>query len=94
MKPGRIRIRGRDIRRGVGSYEEVLTAAQVLVGAKAVLSAAERDLGLARLALHRALGGAWTADDVEYLRQSQADFAPFFASFFAPWRAIAIQTNE
>ena len=52
---------------GIGAYEEVLSAEQVLVGAEAALSAAERDLGFARLALHRALGGAWTADDLEYL---------------------------
>ncbi len=87
-------LQGQRYSAGVGSYQEVLTAAQVLVGAEAALSAAERDLGFARLALHRALGGAWTADDVEYLRQSRADFAPFFAPFFAPVRAIAIQTNE
>ena len=60
-------LQGERYSAGVGSYEEVLGAAQVLVGARAALSAAERDLGFARLALHRALGGAWTADDLEYL---------------------------
>lgn len=60
-------LQGERYSAGIGSYEEVLSAAQVLVGAEATLSAAERDLGFARLALHRALGGAWTADDMEYL---------------------------
>ena len=54
---------------GVGGYEAFLTASQTLVGAQAAQAAAERDLGYARLALHRALGGAWTADD---RRQSSA----------------------
>lgn len=44
---------------GVGDYADYLAAAQTLVGAKSALAAAERDLGFARLALHRALGGAW-----------------------------------
>ena len=47
---------------GIGSYGEVLLAGQVRAGARAALSTAERDLGLARLALHRAIGGAWTAE--------------------------------
>ncbi|MCY4295737.1 MAG: efflux transporter outer membrane subunit [Gammaproteobacteria bacterium] len=52
---------------GIGSYGDALRAAQVRVGAEAALAAAERDLGLARLALHRALGGAWIAEDAQYL---------------------------
>lgn len=60
-------LQGERYSAGIGSYEEVLSAAQIRVGAEAALSAAERDLGFARLALHRALGGAWTADDMEYL---------------------------
>ena len=50
---------------GTGSYEEVLLATQVLLGAKSLLAAVERDLGYARLALHRALGGAWTAGETQ-----------------------------
>lgn len=45
---------------GVGEYEAFLTASQNLLGAQSELAAAQRDLGYARLALHRALGGAWT----------------------------------
>ena len=45
---------------GVGNYAIYLAASQSLVGARSALAGAERDLGYARLALHRALGGAWT----------------------------------
>ena len=54
---------------GVGDYEAFLTAAQTQVAARSVLAAAERDLGYARLALHRALGGSWTANDREALHK-------------------------
>ena len=57
---------------GVGGYEDFLTAEQSLLGAQSVLAAAERDLGYARLALHRALGGTWTADKREAVRRSNA----------------------
>ena len=56
---------------GVGAYEAYLTAAQTHVSARSMQAAAERDLGYARLALHRALGGAWTAD-AEAVQQSGA----------------------
>ena len=57
---------------GVGEYEAFLTAAQNLLGAQSGVAAAERDLGYARLALHRALGGAWTARDGEAVKQGNA----------------------
>ena len=57
---------------GVGEYEAFLSAAQNLLGAQSGLAAAERDLGYARLALHRALGGAWTARDKEATGQGNA----------------------
>ena len=47
---------------GVVDYEALLTAMQVRLTAESLLAASDRDLGLARLALHRALGGAWTPD--------------------------------
>ena len=46
---------------GVGGYEDFLTARHTLLGAQSTLATAQRDLGQARLVLHRALGGAWTA---------------------------------
>ena len=48
---------------GVTDYTNYLVASQTLVSADSALAAAERDLGFARLALHRALGGAWTATE-------------------------------
>ena len=57
---------------GVGDYETFLTAAQTQMGAESSLAAAGRDLGYARLALHRALGGAWTSNDLEALQQQPA----------------------
>lgn len=47
---------------GVGNYAIYLAASQSLVGARSALAGAERDLGYARLSLHRALGGAWTTE--------------------------------
>ena len=57
---------------GVGGYDAFLTASRTLLGAQAAQAASERDLGYARLALHRALGGAWTAAAGEAVRQSDA----------------------
>ena len=48
---------------GVADYANYLAASQTLVSASSALATAERDLGFARLALHRALGGAWTAEE-------------------------------
>ncbi len=47
---------------GVVDYGGYLGARQLLVSAESALAGGKRDLGYARLALHRALGGAWTAD--------------------------------
>ena len=60
---------------GVGEYEAFLTAAQNLLGAQSGLAAAERDLGYARLALHRALGGAWTGQEHSARNRDNADSA-------------------
>lgn len=48
---------------GVADYTSYLVASQTRVSADSALAAAERDLGFARLALHRALGGVWTATE-------------------------------
>ncbi|MYK28474.1 MAG: efflux transporter outer membrane subunit [Gammaproteobacteria bacterium] len=45
---------------GVADYGGYLGARQLLVSAESALAGGKRDLGYARLALHRALGGAWT----------------------------------
>ena len=59
---------------GVGDYANYLAASQTLVSANSALAAAERDLGLARLALHRALGGAWSSPEPAAFRRT--DTAP------------------
>ena len=50
---------------GVGDYVEYLDARVNLNGAETTRVLAERGIGEARLAVHRALGGAWVAEDVE-----------------------------
>ena len=57
---------------GVGSYEDFLVASQTLISANSVLAAAERDLGYARLALHRALGGVWTVPEPDAFQISSS----------------------
>lgn len=49
----------RRFRRGVGDYVSYLDARRNLTGAESALARAERGVGEARLAVHRALGGAW-----------------------------------
>ncbi len=48
---------------GVGEYLDYLDALRTLYNVETNLSAAARDLALARLGVHRALGGGWTAGD-------------------------------
>lgn len=52
---------------GVEDYAGVLASRQVLARARSARAGGERDLGFARLALHRALGGAWSPDTAESL---------------------------
>ena len=47
---------------GVGDYGRLLGARQLLIEGKAALAGGRRDLGYARLALRRALGGDWVGD--------------------------------
>lgn len=53
----------RRYRSGVGDYDDFLAASETHTSMRSSLVAAERDLGYMRLALHRALGGVWTASD-------------------------------
>ena len=55
---------------GVGDYVEYLDARVNLNGAETTRVLAERGFGEARLAVHRALGGAWVAEDVEEVDMS------------------------
>ncbi len=51
----------RRYRSGVGDYDDYLAASETLTSVNSSLVSAEHDLGFMRLALHRALGGAWTS---------------------------------
>ena len=48
---------------GVGGYADFLDASRTVLNVESALAASERNLALARLAVHRALGGAWTATE-------------------------------
>jgi NodT family efflux transporter outer membrane factor (OMF) lipoprotein len=50
---------------GVAGYTDYLDALRTLLGVQSTLSAAGTELGLARLAIHRGLGGGWTEDAPE-----------------------------
>ncbi len=56
-----VQARSRRYAAGVGGYVDYLDAVRGLLGVESTLAAARRDLALTRLALHRALGGDWTA---------------------------------
>jgi outer membrane protein TolC len=46
-------------RSGVGAYTDYLDALRVLLNTQSTLSVSTRDVALARLTVHRALGGTW-----------------------------------
>ena len=50
---------------GVGGYVDYLDAVRTLLNVESTLAGALRDLALARLAVHRSLGGDWTAPPEE-----------------------------
>lgn len=60
---GSVDFQLRSFQRGVGDYLAYLDARQNLTSAEINLANAERSLAEARLAVHRALGGAWVGDD-------------------------------
>jgi multidrug efflux system outer membrane protein len=62
---GSLEFQRRSFERGVGDYLAYLDASQNLAGTETNLAAAERSLAEARLAVHRALGGAWVDDELE-----------------------------
>ena len=52
-------LRSQRYQSGVGGYADFLDALRTLLTVESALSDSERSLALARLAVHRALGGAW-----------------------------------
>ncbi|MCE2455929.1 MAG: efflux transporter outer membrane subunit [Gemmatimonadetes bacterium] len=55
-----VELQSRRYAAGVGGYIDYLDAVRALLGVESTLAGARRDLALARLALHRSLGGDWT----------------------------------
>ncbi len=58
-----LNLRSRRYSSGLGGYADVLDASRTLLNVESAVADAERSLALARLAVHRALGGAWTVPD-------------------------------
>lgn len=81
---GSVEFQTRSFERGVGDYLAYLDSKQNLAGTKTNLAAAERSLAEARLAVHRALGGAWVGDtenpgdslEQEYETMNETMFQP------------------
>jgi outer membrane protein TolC len=71
---GSVDYQRRSFQRGVGNYIAYLDARQNLASAEINLAAAERSLADARLAVHRALGGAWVEDDEDIGQQLEEEY--------------------
>jgi NodT family efflux transporter outer membrane factor (OMF) lipoprotein len=71
---GSVDFQLRSFQRGVGNYIEYLDARQNLASAEINLATAERSLADARLAVHRALGGAWVQDDEDLGQQLEEEY--------------------
>jgi multidrug efflux system outer membrane protein len=71
---GSLAFQRRSFERGVGDYLAYLDAKQNLAGTQTNLAAAERSLAEARLAVHRALGGAWIDDGEDLDRRLEQEY--------------------
>ncbi|MYI22074.1 MAG: TolC family protein [Gammaproteobacteria bacterium] len=60
-----VELQSRRYAAGVGGYIDYLDAVRALLNVESTLAGARRDLALARLAVHRSLGGDWTAPPEE-----------------------------
>ena len=69
-------LQSRRYESGVSGYGELLDATGNLLEAEAALATSERNLALARLAIHRALGGSWTNPDEMAAASSDPAAAP------------------
>ena len=78
-------LQERRYRSGVGDYSTVLAASHHLLSARSTLAGGERDLGLARLTLHRALGGGWTAPDESVFPSDRVESPGLGAKFRNLW---------
>ena len=55
-----VNLRSQRYEAGIGGYADYLDALRTELAVESALAGTERDLALARLAIHRALGGGWT----------------------------------
>ncbi|MEM6645309.1 MAG: efflux transporter outer membrane subunit [Bacteroidota bacterium] len=62
---------------GVAAYSEFLDAQRALYQAETALAIAARDVAVARLSVHRALGGTWTSEEAEPVLRLMQIEAPF-----------------
>ena len=69
-------LQSRRYQSGVSGYGDLLDATGNLLEAEAALATSERNLALARLAIHRALGGSWTGPDELAAASSDPAAAP------------------
>ena len=60
-----VELQSRRYAAGVGGYVDYLDAVRALLNVESTLAGARRDLALARLAVHRSLGGDWTVPPEE-----------------------------
>ncbi|MCE2559654.1 MAG: efflux transporter outer membrane subunit [Acidobacteria bacterium] len=70
-------LRSRKYEAGIGGYPDFLDALLTRLNVESAVTGAERDLALARLTVHRALGGAWTPEEsTSELLTAQAQLEP------------------
>ena len=70
-------LRSQKYEAGIGGYPDFLDALLTRLNVESAVAGAERDLALARLTVHRALGGAWTPEEsASELLTAQAQLEP------------------
>ncbi len=72
-----VELRSQRYEAGIGGYADFLDALRTRLNVELALAGARRDVALARLAVHRALGGAWTASEtIDTPQMASASAAP------------------
>ena len=91
---GSLEFQRSSFERGVGDYLAYLDAKQNLLGTETNLAAAERSLAEARLAVHRALGGAWVYDEIDLDRQLEQEYETMDDIMFPDERDDDLETGR
>ena len=72
-----VELRSQRYEAGIGGYADFLDAVRTRLNVDLALAGADHDVALARLAVHRALGGAWTASEpIDTPQMASASAAP------------------